>query len=75
MDIEEVMAHLAPEDKPTKWQKVKPKPKATGAGLGGALALIGVWVAGMFDIEIPADVGVAFGTVFAFVGAWLAKDA
>lgn len=45
-----------------------------GAGaLGGAVAVVAVWIAGVFGVEPPPEVAVAFGTILSFVFGYVAK--
>jgi hypothetical protein len=46
-----------------------------GAGaVGGSVALVLVWAAGLTGLEIPTEVGMAFGTILMFVFGWIAKQ-
>lgn len=56
-------------------EKTEIHSKAGGAAVGGAVAIIGVWVASLFGVEMPAEVAVAFGTILSFAGAYTAKAA
>lgn len=49
-------------------------PKAGGAAVGGAVAIVAVWVAGLVGLEVPTEVALAFGTIFAFAGSYIAKS-
>lgn len=51
-----------------------PTPKVAAAGITGAAALIIVWVAGLFGLEVPAEVAAAFTVILAFVGGYLKAD-
>ena len=46
-------------------------PKAAGAGMSGALAVILLWAIG-YAVDVPLEVGAAFTAVLAYAGAWLA---
>lgn len=46
-------------------------PKAAGAGIGGALAVIILW-AMSYGVVVPPEVAAAFTAVIAGVCAWLA---
>ena len=46
-------------------------PKAAGAGIGGALAVIILW-AMSYGVEVPPEVAGAFTAVIAAVCSWLA---
>lgn len=43
--------------------------KALAQSAGAALAAITVWVIGAFGVPVPAEVAVAFGTIFSLL-AW-----
>lgn len=49
--------------------------KAGGAAVGGAVAVVTIWVASLFGLEVPTEVAVAIGTIFSFAGAYIAKGA
>lgn len=51
-----------------------PTPKVATAGIAGALAVLAVWVAGLFDVEMTAEVGAAIAAVLAFVGGYMKRD-
>lgn len=45
-----------------------------GAGaVGGAVAVVLVWLASLAGFEPPAEVAVAFGTILSFVFGYVAK--
>ncbi len=53
----------------------KPQRKvAVGGAVGGAVT-IGMWVAGLFGLEIPAEVAGSLITVASFVAAYLVPNA
>lgn len=50
-----------------------PTPKASSAGLGGALSVIVIWVlSSIYQIEIPPEIASAITTVVAFGAAYIA---
>lgn len=49
-------------------------PKVQAGGVTGAAALVLVWVAGQFGLEVPAEVAIAFTTVLAFVAGYVVPD-
>lgn len=51
-----------------------PTPKIAAVGITGAVALIIVWVAGLFGLEVPAEVAAAFTVVLAFVAGYIKTD-
>lgn len=53
---------------------VKPTRKVGAAGLGGAAAVIIVWVVGAFGVDVPAEVASAFSTVLGFAAGWLITE-
>lgn len=42
---------------------------AAGAGVSGAAAIVLVWVLGMFNVEVTAEVAGAFATLIGALGA------
>lgn len=46
-------------------------PKAAGAGMSGALAVIILWAIS-YGVTVPLEVGAAFTAVLSYAGAWLA---
>lgn len=46
------------------------EPKVTAATLGGAVAVIAVWIEGLLGLDVPPEVAAAEATVFAFVFGW-----
>ncbi|MDP2712316.1 MAG: hypothetical protein Q8O56_13950 [Solirubrobacteraceae bacterium] len=51
-----------------------PVPKVAAAGAAGAAATVIVFLASQFDVEMSAEVGGAFATLFAFAGGYLKRD-
>lgn len=49
---------------------MKPQPKVAAGGVGGAAAVLIVWVAGEFGISMPAEVGAAIATLLGFAAAY-----
>lgn len=46
-----------------------------GAGAaGGSLAVVLVWGLGQFGVELPPEVSVSIGSIFAFVAGYIAKE-
>ncbi len=54
--------------------ELKPQRKVTAAGLGGAIAIVAVWTAGQFGLEVPPEVAAAVSTIFSFVAGYLVKS-
>jgi hypothetical protein len=50
-----------------------PVGKVNAAGAGGALAIVGVYVAGLFGVEVPAEVAAAVSTLAAFAAGYLKR--
>lgn len=50
---------------------MKPVPKVAAAGIGGAVATLIVYGAGLAGVEVPGDVGAAIATVVAFAAGYL----
>lgn len=53
---------------------MKPTRKVTGAGVGGAFAIVLVWTLGQFGVDMPAEVGAAAATLLAFGLGWLVRN-
>lgn len=51
-----------------------PTPKMAAAGVSGALALVIVWVAGMFGVEVPPEVAAAATVIISFAAGYLKRD-
>jgi hypothetical protein len=49
-----------------------PVAKVTAAGLAGSLTILLVWIAGLFDLDVPAEVASSF-TALAAAGAGYIK--
>lgn len=48
--------------------------KVYASAAAGAIAVILVWIIGLFDVDVPAEVAAAITTVLSAVGAWLIRD-
>jgi hypothetical protein len=48
--------------------------KVGGAAIGGAIAIIGVWVATLFGADMPIEVGIAIGTLSSVAVGYIAKS-
>lgn len=46
-------------------------PNATASTGAGAVAIIAVWIAGLFGLEVPAEVAAALATLLAIVALLL----
>lgn len=53
---------------------MKPTKKVNAAGLGGAIAVLVIFIAQQVGVEIPGDVGAAIGTICAFGAGWLRPE-
>lgn len=53
---------------------IRPTRKVGAGGIGGAVAVIVVWVVGLFGVDVPAEVAAAFASVGSFIGAWATSD-
>ena len=53
---------------------LKPVKKVTAGGVGGAVVVIAVYVAGLFGVEVPAEIASA-ATVLVGFGAGYLKSA
>lgn len=59
-----------PYNQPT----ASPTTKVTAAGVGGALSIVLVWIAGEFGISMPEEVASAFTTIIAFLSGYFVRD-
>jgi hypothetical protein len=48
--------------------------KAVAGGLAGALTVVLVWIAGMFNVDVPPEVSSAITTLIAGGAVWLKKE-
>ena len=48
--------------------------KVQGAGIGGAVATLVVWVASAAGVDVPAEVGAALATIAAFGAGFLKAE-
>lgn len=55
---------------PINWQRLAPRRKVAAAGLGGASAVLIVWVVGLFGVELPPEVAGAITTIVGFLVAY-----
>lgn len=53
---------------------LKPTPKVAAAGVGGAAAIVAVWIAAMFGVAMPMEVATAAGALLAFAAGYFKKD-
>ncbi len=59
------------EQQETDWT---PTRKVATGGIAGALGIIGVWVAGLFGLEVPPEVAAAAVTVLAFAASYIIPE-
>lgn len=52
----------------------KPTPKVAAAGVGGSLAVIVVWVAGVAGIDVPPEVGAAIALLLSFAAGYMKRE-
>jgi putative flippase GtrA len=45
---------------------LKPQPKVAAGGIGGAAALVIIWVAGLLGLDVPAEVAAAIVGLVSF---------
>lgn len=50
---------------------MKPQPKIAAAGIGGAVAVVAVWLMTLFGLDVPPEVAVALGAVLSFGAGYL----
>lgn len=48
--------------------------KAVAGGLAGALTVVLVWIAGMFNVDVPPEVSSAITTLIAGAAVWLKEE-
>ena len=48
--------------------------KAVAGGLAGALTVVLVWIAGMFNVDVPPEASSAITTLIAGAAVWLKKE-
>lgn len=51
-----------------------PKPKVVAGGVAGSLTILLVWVAGMFEVEVPPEVASAFTVLVSFVAGYVKSE-
>lgn len=51
-----------------------PSTKVATGTVGGALAILIVWIVGTLGVEMPAEVGTAIGVLTTAFLAWLVPD-
>lgn len=54
--------------------KYLPTQKVSAAAGAGAAAVILVWVAGLFSLEVPSEVAAAFTSLGMLVAAWFKRE-
>lgn len=67
------MAHIRDEVHPVPSSK-RPTRKVTAGALAGAVTIIGVYVAGLFGAEVPAEVASSVTTVLTFAAGYVVRD-
>jgi hypothetical protein len=50
---------------------VKPQPKVAAAGIGGAVAVVAVFIAGQAGVDVPPEVAAALSTLASFAAGYL----
>lgn len=53
---------------------MKPEPKVSAAGAGGAFAVVLVWTLGQAGIDMPPEVAASVTVLLAFAAGWLRHD-
>lgn len=54
---------------------MKPQPKVAAAGIGGAVAVLLVWVLSLFGLDTSAEVAAALAAVLSFAFGYLKPQA
>lgn len=55
----------------TRRDKTMIQPKVAAGGAAGAASVVLVWVAGLFGLDVPAEVASAFTVLLSFAAAYL----
>jgi hypothetical protein len=53
---------------------LRPVPKVTAGAAAGAAVLLLVWVAGLFGVDVPAEVAAAATVVLSAAAGYLRRD-
>jgi hypothetical protein len=48
-----------------------PQPKVVAGGIAGSFTVVVVWLAGMFGVDVPAEVASAFTVLVSFAAGYL----
>lgn len=51
-----------------------PTNKVAAAGIGGAIAVVLVWVTGLFGVDMPGEVAAAFTVILAFAAGYFTRE-
>lgn len=51
-----------------------PTDKVAAAGVAGALSVLAIYVASLFNLDVPPEVASAFTTLLAFGAAYMKKE-
>lgn len=50
---------------------LSPTPKVAAAGIAGSITLVGVWVAGLFGLDVPPEVAAAVTAIIATAAGYI----
>lgn len=53
---------------------LKPSPKVAAAGAAGSAAIVIVWIASLFGLDVPEPVATAIGVLIAVGAGYLKSD-
>jgi hypothetical protein len=53
---------------------MRPSDKVLAGGTAGAATLVGVWIAGLFGLEVPVEVGIAISVLVSSAAGWVKKE-
>ena len=54
--------------------ELTPQPKVAAGGVAGAVAVVLIWVAGLFGLDVPAEVAGSVVVVLMFATSYLKRD-
>jgi putative flippase GtrA len=65
-----------PKQKVETYEQVSTAPtnKVAAAGIGGALAIVLIWIAGLFNVEVPPEVAASIAAIVSFATGYLVRE-
>jgi hypothetical protein len=55
-------------------KSLAPRPKVVAGGAAGAFTVVLVWVAGMYGLDVPAEVASAFTVLVSFAAGYVKPE-